>query len=101
MSTPAIRAIRCVSSALTLLVTGVLADDLDATVPADHLAVLADPLDAGTYLHDAPSCLLRRLLVSVGDPTSGEVVGSELHLHAIARQDPDVVHPHLPRDVGQ
>jgi hypothetical protein len=36
---------------LTLLVTGVLADDLDAAVPADHLAVLADLLDAGTNLH--------------------------------------------------
>jgi hypothetical protein len=40
-----------VSSALTLLVTGVLADDLDATVATDHLAVLADSLDAGSDLH--------------------------------------------------
>src|ERR1700751_4181447 len=42
-----------------------------------------------------------RSLVSVGDPTPAEVVGSELHLDAIAGQDADVVHAHLPRDVSQ
>ncbi len=40
-------------------------------------------------------------LVPVGDATSAEVVGGEFHLHAIARKDADVVHPHLARDVGQ
>src|SRR2546421_11305476 len=40
-------------------------------------------------------------LVPVGDPTSAEVVRRELHLDAVPRQDADVVHPHLPRDVGQ
>src|SRR3954453_22421546 len=42
-----------------------------------------------------------RSLVPVGDPTSAEVVGGELHLDAIARQDADVVHAHLPGDVSQ
>src|SRR5262245_17168405 len=41
------------------------------------------------------------LLVPVGDAASGEVVGSELDLHAVARQDSDVVHPHLPGDVRE
>ena len=78
--------------------TGVLADDLDATVPTDHLAVLADSLDAGSDLHVS---LLVGLLVPVGDAASGEVVGRELHLDAIPGEDPDVVHPHLSRDVGE
>src|SRR5437870_11483073 len=41
------------------------------------------------------------LLVPVGDPTSAEVVGRELHLHPVPREDADVVHAHLAGDVGQ
>jgi hypothetical protein len=40
-------------SALTLLVTRVLADHPDASVPADDLALLADLLDAWSNLHFA------------------------------------------------
>jgi hypothetical protein len=40
-------------SALALLVTRVrLADHHDDAVTADHLAVIADGLDAGVYLHE-------------------------------------------------
>src|SRR5215216_508902 len=45
--------------------------------------------------------LLLRSLVAVRDATSGEVVGGEFDLHLVPRQDPDVVHPHLPGDVRQ
>src|SRR5215207_1631313 len=45
--------------------------------------------------------LLLRSLVAVRDATSGEVVRGELYLHLVPRQDPDVVHPHLPGDVRQ
>src|SRR6188472_3113449 len=45
--------------------------------------------------------LLLRSLVAICDATSGEVVGGELYLHLVPRQDPDVVHPHLPGDVRQ
>src|SRR6478735_10464345 len=38
-------------SALALLVPQVVADHHDATVPADHLALVADLLDAGLDLH--------------------------------------------------
>ena len=41
------------------------------------------------------------LLVAIRDATSGEVVGGELYLHFVARQDADVVHSHLPGDVRQ
>lgn len=40
-----------VQSALTLLVPRVLADDHDTTVPANHLALVADLLDAGLDFH--------------------------------------------------
>src|SRR4051794_11649039 len=42
-------------SALALLVAQVLADDHDPAVPADHLALVADGLDARLDLH---GCLL-------------------------------------------
>ena len=42
-----------------------------------------------------------QLLVAVRDPTSFEIVRSELHLDTIARQDSDVVHAHLSRNMCQ
>jgi hypothetical protein len=88
------------SSALTLLVTRVLADHPDAAVPTDDLALLTDFLDARTNLHDAFGLSLG-LLVSIGDTTAGEVVGGEFDLHLVARENSDVVHPHFSRDVRQ
>src|SRR4051812_1241549 len=41
------------------------------------------------------------LLVAVDDPTAGQVVGRELHHHAVLRKDADVVLPHLAADVRQ
>ena len=40
-------------------------------------------------------------LVAVGDAATAEVVGRELDLHTVAREDPDVVHAHLPGDVRE
>src|SRR5579883_1425738 len=64
-------------SALPLLVTGVLADHEDAPVAADHLALLAHRLHAGSYLHrllpSAPSAASLRLLrrsVGSGPPAA-------------------------------
>ncbi len=44
---------------LTLLVTKVVADDHDATVATDDLALVADLLHAWLYLHDSFSLLQR------------------------------------------
>src|SRR3954453_7355158 len=41
------------------------------------------------------------LLVPIGDSTSAEVVPCGLNLDAVSGQDADVVHAHLPGDVGQ
>src|SRR3954470_15942777 len=96
MSTPAIRAISwLLPLSLALLVARVLADDHHAPVAADHLALVAHLLDARLDLHDLS------LLVPIGDPASAEVVGRQLNLDAVARQDADVVHAHLPGDVGE
>jgi hypothetical protein len=43
----------------------------------------------------------RGLLEPVRNSTSGQVVGGQLHRDLVARQNPDVVHPHLARHVGQ
>src|SRR5688572_1039563 len=39
-------------------------------------------------------------LRSKRNTTLGKVVRGHLHRHLVARQDADVVHPHLPRDEG-
>src|SRR5690606_25511252 len=49
---------------------------------------------------DAP-LLLDRLAVAVDDAAAGEVVGAELHDHAVLGDDADVVLPHLSGDRRQ
>src|SRR3954468_1737411 len=44
---------------------------------------------------------VERLLVAVDDATAGQVVGRELHDHAVLGQDADVVLTHLAADVGE
>jgi hypothetical protein len=53
-------------------VSEVLADHHDATITTNDFALIANLLHARLDLHDPPSILC--LLVSVNDPTSGEVV---------------------------
>ena len=86
--------------ALTLIVAQVVADHHDATVPANHLALVADLLDARLYLH-CPSCSSDVLLVSVDDPPATKVVGAQFNDYPVVRKDSDVVHPHPSADVGQ
>src|SRR5712691_849912 len=42
-----------------------------------------------------------RLLESIRDPAAREVVRRQLDLHAVAREDPDEVHPHLAAHVRE
>ena len=86
---------RASCSALTLFVTGVGADDHDAAMATNHLAVVAHCFDAGSYFHGVS------LLVPVRNTASGEVVRGKFHLHFVTRENTDVVHPHLPGDVSQ
>src|SRR5690606_17904114 len=86
MSTPWIRAMfRVRSSALALLVTGIRAEDHDAPVPADHLALLAHGFDTRSDLHR----LLSRewLLSGTGSRPRLSSYGGELHLHPSPGRD--------------
>ena len=107
-------------SALALLVARVGADDPDPPVPADHLALLTHRLHTRSNLHvcsfssllgfvsvlsllfSSEAAVVARgralnsaSLVPVGDPAPRQVVGRDLHLHSVAGEDPDPVHPHL------
>src|SRR5579871_6239916 len=54
MSTPRMRGMCCLLLTLALLVPRVGANDEQAAVPPDQLAVLTDALHAGSYLHRPP-----------------------------------------------
>ncbi len=84
------------------------ANNHHTAMAADDFALLTDGFDAGTDFHRALQekvwmCVftISRLLVSVGDPTSGEVVRGKFNLDFVARKDPDVMHAHLSGYVGQ
>src|SRR5579871_6606041 len=99
MSTPEIRAMSLpLLSPAAACDAGCHRSPHDATSP-DDLALLTDRLHARPNLHLTPRPSL--LLVPIGDPTSVEVVRSDLHLDLVPRQDADAVHPHLPRAVRQ
>jgi hypothetical protein len=97
--------------ALALLVTWVFADDHHVAVTTNDLALVADLLNAGVYLHDVSFSLSSYrgsgryfpvgLLVSINDATTGEVIWAQLHNHAVLRKDADVVLAHLARNVGK
>src|SRR3974377_412617 len=111
MLTPAMRAML----ALPLPVPWVRADHLHGAVPADHLALLTDrfyrcpDLHSSSLLASHPAddgrafikTAARPLLEPVHDPAPPQVVGRKLDLDPVAREDPDVVHAHLARDVGE
>src|SRR6059036_4012193 len=52
-------------------------------------------------LIDGRTLISSLLLESVRDPAPREVVRRQLDLHAVAGQDTDEVHPHLPADVRE
>src|SRR3954452_8623701 len=64
-----------------------------------HLSQIG--LTLGLTFMSALSGSAGRLLVPVDDATPGEVVGGQLHHHAVLREDPDVVLAHLAADVGE
>src|SRR5664280_1746525 len=71
-----------------------------------HTALITVQLDTA-QLDTAPAPAARDrlrcpgLLVAVGDPPPGQVVGGDLHLHLVPGEDADAVHPHLSGAVGQ
>src|ERR1700739_421106 len=99
------------ASALTLLVPRIRADDHNPAMPADDPALAADLLHTRLDLHlpglscgaadqsrCAPSWFL---LVPVDNPPTTEVVGAQLDDDPVIGQDPGLLPPHPPADVGQ
>ena len=83
---------------------GIGADHLDATSTPDDLALVAHWLDTWTDLHGLfffQTDGWYGLLVAIRDATTGEVIGGDLNLNFVARQNADAVHPHLPRAVRE
>src|SRR5215470_16448093 len=110
-STPAMRAILPNPPWINVLSLALLvprirrADHPDHTLAADHLALGANLLDRGANFHSAllPSCSPKAgpLLGPIGNSTPREIIRRQLHLHLVAGEDPNEVHPHLPGDVRE
>ena len=83
---------------LTLLMTKVFANDHNSTVTTNYFALIANLLNAWLYLHRSS---FNRLLVSVDDATSGEVIWTQLNNYPVLRKDANVVLTHLPADVRE
>ena len=89
--------------ALALLVAQVLANDHHAAIAANHLALVADGLNARLHLHGwlsfavgAADCGVGDgLLVAVDDAAARQVIRAQLHHHTVLGEDPDVVLTHL------
>ena len=84
--------------ALTLLVTGVLADDPHDALAPNHLALVANLLDARTDLHGLTRLLS---LVAIGDSPAARIVWAHFDGDAVAGEDADVELPHPSADRRQ
>jgi hypothetical protein len=94
-------------------VSGVFANHHHVSVATDDLALVANLLNARANLHISLLLASCRnfsgrsfsadwgLLVAVDDTAAGQVVGRELHNHAVLGEDSDVVLTHLARNVGK
>ncbi len=81
--------------ALALFVAWVFADDHDATVATDDLALVANLLDAWVNLHVFYFFSYDDLFVAVDNAATSQVVGAQLNNHAVLWEDLDVVLTHL------
>ena len=91
---------------LALFVPRVTTNHHHVSVAANHATPVANLLDARANLHFLLSCrprtrepgpflLSTRLLVAIDDAATGQVIGAQLHNHAILRENSDVVLAHL------
>lgn len=78
---------------LTLFVLGVLADNVDHPAATHGLAVSTDLFYGGADFHS--------LFQTLDNPSLGQVVGTHVHCDPVPREESDIVHPHLARNVGE
>ena len=76
----------------------VFANDHNSTVAANYFALIANLLNAWLYLHRSS---FDRLLVSVDDSTTGEVIWTQFNNYTVLWKDANVVLTHLPADVRE
>ena len=93
--------------------SGVFANHHHVSVATDDLALVANLLNARANLHISLLLASCRnfsgrsfsadggLFVAVDNAAAGQVIGRELHNHAVLREDSDVVLTHLARNVGK
>lgn len=76
----------------------VLTDHHDPAVTADHLAFIADLLDARLDLHGIPLRVAGEycLFIAVDDAAARQIIGAELHHDPVLGEDPDIVLAHFP-----
>src|SRR5918995_4374558 len=95
-STPAIRAMLCLLYPCRCLCRGF--EQITRIWPRRRMTLQRSHIfftDGRTFIEPRSS------LVPIDDPAPRQVVRRELDQHAVPGKDPDVVHPHLPRDVRQ
>ena len=89
--------------ALLLLVLRIFANDHDAALTLDNLALFADGFNGRSYFHVC--CLLtssnRSVLAAPGDSTAGQIIGRELDRYLVTGVDADVIHAHFAGNVRQ
>ena len=82
--------------------TRVFADHAHVTGTANDLALLTHGFDACANLHDFSLDLSNQsLFVAVGDASTSHVVGRDLDLHLVTREDSNAVLPHTTRAHGE
>lgn len=84
---------------LPLLEPGILlVDDIQPSLSPHDLAICAALLDSCSYFHDIS---FSNLFIPENYPPPREVIQAHFHTNLITREDPDIVHPHLPGNGGQ
>src|SRR5512136_2328068 len=99
MSTPDIRATQTSALALSLLVSGIGADDSHRTLSLHDFTFVAAAFDRSFNLHVPVSRL--NLLETIDHPAPSQIIRREFHPHRIAGENLYEMPSHAPRDVGQ
>ena len=79
---------------LSLLVLGIRADHAYDTLAVNHLALIANLSDGSPDFH-----VQYRLLVTIRNAPTVEIVGRQLNQNSITRKNSDEVLTHLSRDM--
>ena len=79
----------------------VFTNDVNSTFASHDFAILTNFLSAGSYFHIFVNLIkiINCGLHAVSDAALGQIVGADLQFNLIARQESDLIHPHLSRQM--